>query len=236
MSVEFIYTGLVRAVETILTLDPYVVSVTAVQLKVTGTAIFLSVLFSLPIAVLISVSDFRGKRILITLIDTLMGLPPVVAGLVVLLILIRSGPLGFLDLLHTPSAMILAQFLLATPIIISVSIAAIAAVGTPVRETALTLGATRKDIALLVISEAKFGMATAILAGFGRAIAEVGGILIAGGNIVYWTGESYTRTLSTAIVVEAERGDIAAAMAFGIILLAIAFAANLALNVLKRRT
>lgn len=235
MSMEFLYEGLAKALEMILTLDPYVVSVTKVQLKVTGSAVLLSVLFSLPLAALISFSEFGGKRILITFIDTLMGLPPVVVGLLVFLILIRSGPLGFLDLLHTPAAMVMAQFLLATPIITGVGIAALAAVGVPVRETALTLGATRKDMALLVISEAKFGILTAMLAGFGRAIAEVGAILIAGGNIVYWGGESYTRTLSTAIVVEADRGDIAAAIAFGIILLAIAFSVNLCLNLLKRR-
>ena len=164
-----------------------------------------------------------------------MGLPPVVVGLFIFLILIRSGPLGFLDLLHTPAAMVLAQFLLATPIITSLCIAALSSVGAPVRETALTLGATKKDMALLVVSEAKFGITTAILAGFGRAIAEVGAILIAGGNIVYWSGESYTRTLSTAIVVEADRGDVAAAIAFGIILISIAFVVNLALNILKRR-
>lgn len=234
-SVEFLYQGLARAVDMIIALDPYVISVTKVQLKVTGSAVLLSVLFSIPLAAVISFREFRGKRILITLIDTCMGLPPVVVGLAVFIFFISSGPLGFLGLFHTPAAMVIAQFALATPIITGVTIAALSAVGKPIRDTALSLGATQSDVALLVISEAKFGILTAVLAGFGRAIAEVGAILIAGGNIVYWGGESYTRTLSTAIVVEADRGDIAAAIAFGIILLAIAFSANLCLNLLKRR-
>jgi tungstate transport system permease protein len=234
-SVEFLYEGLARAVEMILTLDPYVISVTKVQLKVTGSAVLLSVLFSIPLAAFISFREFLGKRILIILIDTCMGLPPVVVGLVVFIFFISSGPLGFLGLFYTPAAMATAQFILATPIITGVTIAALSAVGKPIRDTAISLGATRSDVVWLVIREAKFGILTAILAGFGRAIAEVGAILIAGGNIVYWGGESYTRTLSTAIVVEADRGDIAAAIAFGIILLTIAFSANMCLNLLKRR-
>jgi len=234
-SIEFLYEGLARAVEMILTLDPYVISVTKVQLKVTGSAVLLGVLFSIPLAALISFRELFGKGILIILIDTCMGLPPVVVGLVVFIFFISSGPLGFLNLFYTPAAMATAQFILATPIITGVTIAALSAVGKPIRDTAISLGATRSDVVWLVIREAKFGILTAILAGFGRAIAEVGAILIAGGNIVYWGGESYTRTLSTAIAVEADRGDIAAAIAFGIILLTIAFSANLCLNLLKRR-
>lgn len=233
-SFEFLYQGFIRAVEMILVLDPYVVSVTKVQLKVTGSAVLLSVLFGIPLAAVISFREFPGKRILLTLIDTCMGLPPVVVGLIVFIFFIRSGPLGFLGLFHTPTAMVIAQFTLATPIITGVAIAALSAVGKPIRDAAVSLGATQSDVVWLVIREAKFGILTAVLAGFGRAIAEVGAILIAGGNIVYWGGESYTRTLSTAIVVEADRGDIAAAIAFGIILLTIAFAANLCLNLLKR--
>lgn len=239
-SIEFLSVGFRKAIELILSGDPYVMSVTAVSLKISGTAVALSTLASIPLALLISFARFRGKQYLLTLINTSMGLPPVVVGLVVFLMLVPAGPLGLLQLIFTPAAMILAQFLLVTPIITGVSISAINAVGRGVRDTAFTLGGTGKDIAIAVLREARYGIVIAVLAGFGRAISEVGAILIAGGNIAFWDAAtdsyvSYTRTLTTAITLETSKGDISTSIALGIIVLSIALFVNLLANRVQQR-
>lgn len=238
-STEFLVDGFLRAIELILSGDPYVMSVTAVSLKISGTAVALSTLASIPVALAISTSSFRGKQPLLTLINTAMGLPPVVVGLVVFLMLVPAGPLGILQLIFTPTAMIIAQFILVFPIITGISIGAISAVGKAVRETAFTLGGTGKDVAIALLKEARFGIVIAVLAGFGRAIAEVGAILIAGGNIAFWDSAtnsytSYTRTLTTAITLETSKGDVSTSIALGVIVLTIAFAVNLLANRVQR--
>ena len=234
-SMEFLSEGFLRAIELILSGDPYVMSVTAVSLKISGTAVILSTIASIPLALLISTLNFSGKQSLLTLINTAMGLPPVVVGLVVFLILVPAGPLGLLQLIFTPTAMIIAQFILVTPIITGVSIVSINAVSKAVKDTVFTLGGTKKDVAITVVKEARFGIIIAVLAGFGRAIAEVGAILIAGGNIAFWDATtdsytSYTRTLTTAITLETSKGDISTSIALGIIVLSIAFFVNLLAN------
>ncbi len=234
-SLEFIVGGIIEAVKMIVTLDPYVLSVTKVQLFVNLSAITISSVIAILLAVFLAFKDFIGKKFIIVTLNTFMGLPPVVVGLVVLLILSSSGPLGFLKLLYTPEAMIIAQCILATPIIASMSLAAIRSVGRELKETALTLGADKRQLIVTIIKEARYGILIAILAGFGRVVAEVGAILIVGGNIVYVSGESYTRTLTTAITVEASMGNIAAAIAFGIILISIAFVINLLLNIVHKK-
>lgn len=239
-SMEFLLGGFSRAVELILSGDPYVMSVTAVSLKISGTAVALSTLASIPLALAISIARFRGKGSLLTLINTAMGLPPVVVGLVVFLMLVPAGPLGLLQLIFTPAAMIIAQFILVTPIITGVSISAINAVGKEVRDTAFTLGGTKKDVAIVVLKEARFGIVIAVLAGFGRAIAEVGAILIAGGNVAFWDAAtdsyiSYTRTLTTAITLETSKGDISTSIALGIIVLTITLFVNLLANRVQKR-
>ncbi len=237
-SLQFIWEGIGKALELILSLDPYLLSVTKVSMGVSGVAVILSTVVALSIAVLVAMRDFRGKRIFVTIINTAMGFPPVVVGLVVLLFLIRSGPLGFLGLLYTPTAMIIAQFILATPIIAGVAIPALTSVEKAVGEVARSLGGSELDIALLSLKEARVGIITAILAGFGRAIAEVGAILIAGGNIAFLEfghEVSYTRTLTTAITVETRKGDFSTAIALGIILVSISFIVNLAVTILKER-
>ena len=239
-SMEFLSEGFLRAIELILSGDPYVMSVTAVSLKISGTAVILSTIASIPLALLISTLNFSGKQSLLTLINTAMGLPPVVVGLVVFLILVPAGPLGLLQLIFTPTAMIIAQFILVTPIITGVSIASINAVDKAVRDTAFTLGGTKKDVAITIVKEARFGIIIAVLAGFGRAIAEVGAILIAGGNIAFWDATtdsytSYTRTLTTAITLETSKGDISTSIALGIIVLSIVFSVNLFVNRVQKR-
>jgi len=234
-SADFLIEGLVKALELILSGDSYLWSVVAVSLEVSGSAVLLAAVVGILIALVLSFTDFRGKSIVLAFINAGMGMPPVVAGLFVFLMLVSAGPFGFLKWLFTPQAMIIAQFLLITPIITGVSISAIEAVDSRIKDTAYTLGAKTRDMAIVVVAEAKFGIITAVLAGFGRAIAEVGAIYIAGGNIAFWDAEadtytSYTRTLTTAIVLETSKGDISTSIALGIIIIGIAIIVNLMTN------
>ncbi|MFC6730968.1 MULTISPECIES: ABC transporter permease [unclassified Haladaptatus] len=204
----------------------YLISITVVSLQVSTTAVLLSTLFSLPVALSVGFTDFPGKRVVTAVINTGMGLPSVVVGLVVLLALSRSGPLGSLQLLFTPEAMIISQVILAAPVITSVTLSAIESVGQSVRDAAYAAGGTQLDVALVVVKEARYGIVTAILAGYGRAISEVGSILIVGGNIVLSDGTSLTRTLTTAITVEARRGRFETGIALGIVLLVLVLGVN----------
>lgn len=206
----------------------YILSVVVVSLEVSLTAIVLSTLVSLPLALAIGFNEFPGKRGLTTVLNTGMGFPSVVVGLVVLVMLSNSGPLGSFDLMFTPQAMILSQFVLATPVITSVSLSAVEGVDQSIRDAAFAMGGGRMDVGLVVLREARFGIVTAILAGFGRAISEVGSILIVGGNIVYSDGQSYTRTLTTAITVEARQGHYEVGLVLGAILLGLVLLVNAA--------
>jgi tungstate transport system permease protein len=170
------------------------------------------------------------KGFFLNLMNTFMGLPPVVVGLFIYLMLSRSGPLGFMGLLYTPAAMIIAQFVLALPIIIALCHSAIVSVDLVIRQAALTLGATQSQASLTVIAEARFGIIAAIIAGFGRLIAEVGAILIVGGNIA-----GYSRVMTTTIALEADKGNFELALALGIILLAMALFVNSLLFIMQRK-
>ncbi|MFP8956208.1 ABC transporter permease [Natrialbaceae archaeon A-CW3] len=204
----------------------YVRTIIEVSLYVSVTAVILSTLLSLPVALLLGVTDFRGKTVLTSIITTGMGLPSVVVGLVVLFTVSNQGPLGSLELVFTPEAMILSQIILAAPVITGVSLAAVSSVEPNVRDAAFAMGGTRLDVALVTIKEARYGIATGVLAGFGRAISEVGGVLIVGGNIASADGTSYTRTLTTAIQLEARQGRFETAMILGGILLALVLLVN----------
>ena len=204
----------------------YVVSIILVSLQVSVTAVALSTLASLPVALAIGFTDFPGKRAVTAVINTGMGFPSVVVGLVVLMLLSNSGPFGDLGLAFTPQAMIVSQFILATPVIMSISLSAVDGVSQPVRDAAYAMGGTGRDVGLVVIKEARYGIVTAILAGFGRAISEVGSILIVGGNIVFSDGESYTRTLTTAITVEARQGRYEVGLVLGVVLLVVVLGVN----------
>ena len=204
----------------------YVVSIILVSLEVSLTAVGLSTLFSLPIALFVGFTDFPGKRIVTAVINTGMGFPSVVVGLIVLMLLSNSGPLGTFDRAFTPQAMIASQFVLATPVIMSVSLSAVESVEQSVRDAAFAMGGTDLDVGIVVIKEARYGIVTAVLAGFGRAISEVGSILIVGGNIVFSDGQSYTRTLTTAITVEARQGRYEVGLVLGGILLVLVLGVN----------
>jgi tungstate transport system permease protein len=242
-STGFIGQGLVKAFELIIGMDPYIFSITGLSLKVSGTATILAALTAIPLSFIISNRDFRGKQALVTLINTGMGLPPVFVGLFIFIMLVPAGPLGFLKLIFTPQAMIIEQYILVTPIIAGISLAAINAVPILIKENAYTLGGKDKDIAFTVLKEAKYGIVTSVLAGFGRAIAEVGAILIVGGNLArsgsiggMGDGESITRTLTTAITSETSRGEISTAMALGLILISINLTVNLVASIIQRRS
>jgi tungstate transport system permease protein len=232
-----------QALYLIFSLDPYLLSVVKVQAMVSGTAVVLSAATALPLGVMIALNRFPGKDTLKTLINTGMGLPPVVVGIFVYILLSRTGPLGFLHLLNTPLAMIIAQFILATPIILGITISVVEGVPMEIRELVYTLGGTRWDTALVVVRESFFGLITAVLAGFGRAVAEVGAIFIVGGGIVHpvlapdgrVVQESVTRTLTVAAVVETRNGLYGNALAYGVILLGLAFFLNLAASRMKKR-
>jgi tungstate transport system permease protein len=204
----------------------YVPSIIYVSLYVSLTAVTLSTLFSVPVAIVMGFTDFFGKQFVKSVINTGMGFPSVVVGLVVLFTVSNQGPLGALELIFTKEAMIMSQFVLATPPITAISLAAITGVDENVRDAAHVLGGTRLDVALVVLKEARYGIATAVLAGFGRAISEVGSVLIVGGNITSAEGISKTRTLTTAIQLEARQGRYETAMVLGAILVALVLTIN----------
>ena len=225
-STEFLFQGIVKAFELIIDLNPYLLSITWVSIKVSGTATFLATLTAIPLAFALHFLHFKGKQVFIALINTGMGLPPVFVGLFVFLMLVPSGPLGFMNMIFTPKAMVIAQYILVTPIITGICLAPIKAVPKSIIETVYTLGGEKRDAIIMVMKEARFGIITAILAGLGRALSEVGAILIVGGNIArtgsiggIGEGISYTRTLTTAITSETSKANISTAIALGIILI-----------------
>ncbi|MFD1564029.1 ABC transporter permease [Haloarchaeobius amylolyticus] len=207
--------------------DPtYLRSIIGVSLTVSLTAVLLSTLLSLPIAFLVGFADFRGKRLVTAVINTGMGFPSVAVGLLVLLVISSDGPLGSLELVYTPEAMIISQCVLAAPVITGVALSAIESVDDAVRDAAYGVGGTRTDAALITLKEARYGVVTGILAGFGRAISEVGSVLIVGGNIAYADGTSKTRTITTAITFETRRGEFETALALGAVLIVLVLLVN----------
>jgi len=212
--------------------DRYLLSTIVVSFKVSGIALLLCFPASAALAAAIALGRFPGKGTLKLLIRTAMGLPSVVVGLLVLLVLSEGGP--FKGLLWTPKAMVISQLVLITPLVLGVMVTALEGVSRRVAEAAHALGANRLQVAWAVMREARLGFLTAGVAGFGRAIAEVGSVLIVGGNIAWADGTSYTRTLTTAIVVESRKGNFETALAFGIVLLVLVFGVNLVLSLLGR--
>jgi tungstate transport system permease protein len=218
---DLIFEGIKKAFWLLITLDPEVIGITFLSLKVSVLATLISLVIGVSIGVLIALTAFPGRKIVVSLINTGMGLPPVVVGLFVSMFLWRNGPLGFLGLLYTPTAMILAQILIATPIIMGISLAAIQHLPVKLRLQILALGATRLQMIWLLIKEARLTLLAAVMAGFGGAISEVGASMMVGGNI-----KGYSRVLTTATVMETSRGNFDVAIALGIILLLLAFFIN----------
>jgi tungstate transport system permease protein len=227
---DSILSGFAQALSLILHLNPELFGIILLSLEVSGIALVISTAIGLPAGALLGLKRFPGRDVAISATNTLMGLPPVVVGLFLYLLLSRRGPLGFLGLLYSPSAMIIAQTILAIPIVTALCHSAIISVDPIIRQAARTLGATPAQETLAVIREARYGILSALLAAFGRVMAEVGAILIVGGNIA-----GYTRVMTTTIALETDKGNFELALALGIILLAISFIVNAALHAVQRK-
>ncbi len=213
-----IFEGIREAERLILTLDPDVLEITMRTLQVSCTATLISVLVGIPVGTLLALSRFPGRGLLVSLVNFGMGLPPVVVGLGTWLCLTRYGPLGALGLLYTPTAMVVAQAVIASPIVAGFTIAAIQSVSPKLRLQILSLGASRIQYLALLLWEARLGVLAAVIAGFGGVISEVGASMMVGGNV-----RGYTRVLTTATVLEVSKGKLDLATALSIILLALTF-------------
>ena len=227
---DLIWEGLRKALELLLRLDPEVLRITWLSLRVSGIATLISVVLGLGLAVLMALNEFPGKRLVIALVNTGMGLPPVVVGLFVTVFLWRNGPLGFLGILYTPAAIILAQAVIATPIIAGLGLAALQHLPPGLRLQILSLGATRPQTVWLLLKEARLPLLAAVMAGFGGVISEVGASIMVGGNL-----KGSTRVLTTATVMETSRGNFDVAFALSFILLILAFGVNALLTLLQQR-
>jgi tungstate transport system permease protein len=216
-----------HAVETALALlaalDAPLVEIVVRSLGVSLTAVLLATIIGLPLGALMALSRFPGRRVLLVVMNALMGLPPVVVGLIVLLILSRSGPLGALGLLFTPAAMIIAQTILVMPIITALSTTVIESLWQEYEDQMMSLGAGPWARVMALLWDGRFALMTTVLAGFGRANAEVGAVMIVGGNI-----DHVTRVMTTAIALEASRGDLALALGLGVVLLLLSLTINAA--------
>jgi tungstate transport system permease protein len=227
---NLILDGIKTALKLLFSLDAEVLAVTLLSLKVSTTATALSLFSGIPAGVFLALSRFPGRRFIISLVNTGMGLPPVVVGLFVYILLSRSGPMGSLRWLFTPAAMIAAQTIIAFPLVAALTMSAVAGVDKAVHAQVVALGASPLQTAWTVVREARVGVTAAIVAAFGAVISEVGAVMLVGGNI-----EGQTRVLTTAIVLYTRQGDFAMAMALGIVLITVAFAANLLLLRLQWR-
>jgi len=223
--VDLIWEGLSRAFWLLVGGDPEVVRVTLLSLQVSGIATLLSILIGVPLGTVIALSRFPGRNLAVSLVNTGMGMPPVVAGLFVTIFLWRNGPLGYFHLLFTPSAMVIAQTVIAAPMVTGISLAAIGSLNPKLRLQILALGATRWQVLWLLVREARLPLLAAVMAGFGAVISEVGASMMVGGNI-----QGQTRVLTTATVMESSKGNFGVAIALSVILMLLVYAVNLSLT------
>jgi len=219
----------VSALQLVLSADPTLVAIVKLALLVSLVAVFFAALIGVPIGALIALTHFRGRNGVIVLLNTMMGLPPVVIGLVVYLTLSRSGPLGSWGLLFTPQAMVIAQTILVTPIVAALSRQTIEDLWVEYRDELAAMNVGPLGRVATLVWDARFSLVTALLAGFGRAAGEVGAVIIVGGNI-----EGFTRTMTTAITLETSKGNLALAIGLGLVLIAIVLAVNALAWVLRR--
>lgn len=227
---DFFTESLKTALELIATRDPDVVSAVTVSVVVSLWSTLFAALAGIPAGVALGVTDFPGKRVAVTFLNTLMALPTVVVGLFVYSIISRQGPFGGFGLLFTPQAMVIGQTVLAVPIMANFTLSSIKGADPRIIPTALTLGAGPLGSVCRLVVELRFGIMAAVIAGFGRVIAEVGVAMMLGGNI-----RGYTRTMTTAIAMETGKGEFALGLALGLILMSVALVVNLFLNFLQQR-
>lgn len=221
--------SLVEAVRLLVSWDRELLAITWNSISFALASTVIAAIIGIPIGIIIAFRDFPGKRALVSAAHTLMGLPTVVVGLLVFGFLSRSGPLGFLGLLFTPTAVIIGQAILALPILVSLVYSGLTRLDSELPETLVTLGASRLQRTLKIIAEGRIAVASAVLTGFGRVVGEVGTAMMLGGNIRW-----YTRTITTAIALETQKGAFALSVALGLVLIVVAFGVNFGLNYLIR--
>ena len=227
---NLILDGIKKGLYLIITAEPEVLEILILSLIVSGSAVAISLILGIPFGVFLAVKKFSGKKFLISLINTGMGLPPVTVGLLVTVFLWRSGPLGFMKLLYTPQAMIIAQVIIAFPIVAGLSMTAIQQLDRDIIPQTFALGASQWQLYLIMVKEAKLPLLAAVMAGFGGVISEVGSVIMVGGNIKH-----QTRVLTTAIVMEARKGNFDVAFALAFILLALTFLVNFILTMIQQK-
>ncbi len=223
--------GITQAFWLLLHGDPQVLQVALLSLLVSGSATLLSLLVGVPLGSALGLARFSGRRFLVSLVNTGMGSPPVVVGLIVTIFLWRNGPLGMLHLLYTPSAMVIAQFVIALPLVAGFTMATVQQLDPKLRLQIQALGASPVQMLWLLLKEARLPLLAAVMAGFGAVISEVGASMMVGGNI---TGQ--TRVMTTAIVGEASKGDFPLAIALSILLMILVYLVNLALTIIQQRS
>ncbi len=227
---ELLLSGIKQALWLLLSGDPEVWRITFLSLQISLSATLISLLLGIPFGVLLALKEFPGRRFVVSLVNTGMSLPPVVVGLFVTILLWRSGPLGFLHLLYTPTAMVLAQVVIAGPIVAGLTLAAIQQLNPKLRLQILALGASRMQLIWLLLREARLPLLAAIMAGFGGVISEIGASMMVGGNML-----GHTRVLTTATVMETSRGNFDIAIALSVILLLLIFLVNAVLTYTQQR-
>ncbi|MFC1957855.1 ABC transporter permease [Chloroflexota bacterium] len=225
-----LWNGLLKAIELIISLDPEVMEIAGRSLRIAVTSTIITSVICVPLGSLIHFHRFHGKRFLISLIQTFYSIPTVVIGLFVFVFFSRAGPLGWLNIMFTPTVMVLGQIILITPILLGLTISAISGVDKAIPDTARSLGASSFQTAVAILREARFAVMGAVIMGFGRAISEVGIALMVGFNI-----KEFTRTITTAISLETSKGDVELSLALGMILIFIALIINILLNMLQQR-
>ena len=227
---DLILEGIAKAVHLLASLDPEVMGIAWLSLAVSGSATLISVVLGVTAGTVVALTSFPGKKLLVSLVNTGMGLPPVVVGLFVSILLWRNGPLGFLGLLYTPTAIVVAQSIIATPIVMGITIGAMQNLPASLRLQILALGATRAQMVWMLVKEAKLPLMAGVMAGFGGVISEVGASIMVGGNV-----KDYTRVLTTATVMETGRGNFDVAIALSVILLLFTLLINYALTHVQQR-
>ncbi len=218
---ELIWQGIAKAFELLLGLDPEVWEISWLSLKISGYATFISLAAGIPFGTSLALGRFPGRRLAAALVNTGMGLPPVVVGLFVSIFLWRSGPLGFLELIYTPGGMIVAQVIIAFPVVAGLTMASFQSLDPKLSLQLLGIGASKPQLLWLLCKEARLPLLAAVMAGFGAVISEVGASMMVGGNI-----RGQTRVLTTAVVLETGRGNFDVAIALGLILLDFTFVIN----------
>jgi tungstate transport system permease protein len=228
--VDVLVEGVRRALGLLLGADPEILAILWLSLQVSGTATLIALLLGIPAGAALALSRFPGRTLLVSAVNTGMGLPPVVVGLFVTIMLWRSGPLGDWEVLYTPAAIVLAQAVIAAPIVTGITLAAVQNVPAKFRLQLVALGASRVQMVWVVLREARLPMLAAVMAGFGGVISEIGASMMVGGNI-----KGQTRTLTTAMVLETGKGNFDVAIALSLVLLALVFGVNWALTAIQQR-